>query len=278
MQKYRYLDKLKHICTSCPKTANLKLCSRCRSVFYCSREHQVSDWKIHKLECKKLARRPCTDDNTKIVSGNMYPVRSSNATLIPTPTNHDNRYLETLNHLNNYTDSLSSSESLDFLDSSCENDASTVLQNRIRASPVLPQDCDFDQRPLKLLDFPQPVSDDLRDVTEFTTSALRRDGYCVLDNVCGRSISDAIVDEVMSLERSGALQPGQLQGDSAVNRSIRSDKILWFAGSDPRYPAIATLIKKMDAIVGGLNYHLAGQHVIKGRTKVLYIMYIIHIL
>lgn len=30
----------------------LLACSRCRSVWYCSKEHQKADWKRHKVECK----------------------------------------------------------------------------------------------------------------------------------------------------------------------------------------------------------------------------------
>jgi tetratricopeptide (TPR) repeat protein len=32
----------------------LKVCSRCQSIRYCSREHQVLAWKSHKLQCKLL--------------------------------------------------------------------------------------------------------------------------------------------------------------------------------------------------------------------------------
>ena len=42
-------------CQLCQTKQNLKKCSVCRSVWYCSREHQVEDWRRHKLnECKTL--------------------------------------------------------------------------------------------------------------------------------------------------------------------------------------------------------------------------------
>jgi len=34
----------------------LRACSKCRSAFYCSREHQLQDWKRHKKECAKIAK------------------------------------------------------------------------------------------------------------------------------------------------------------------------------------------------------------------------------
>ena len=35
------------------KTQSLKLCARCKTACYCSKEHQVSDWKEHKKQCRK---------------------------------------------------------------------------------------------------------------------------------------------------------------------------------------------------------------------------------
>ena len=273
MHKYNYIDKLEHICALCPKTNNLKLCSRCQQVFYCCREHQISDWKIHKLDCKLIARSPYSNSNVAIPPCNMYPIVNHNNT----PKTYDVKppvsYIDIAgsNLINTYTDSLSSSDSLDFLDTSSETDTSIPATSASRVSPTLPRDSDFDQRLLKLTPFPQPPDpSDGQKVALFATEALLRDGYCVLDSVCGQQLSDNILAEVLSLERSGALQPGQLQVNSGkgVNRSIRSDRILWFAGENPRYPAIGKLIKRMDAIVGGLNYNLSGKHVIKGRTKV----------
>ena len=40
-------------CNNCGKMENLKLCSRCRSVFYCSVDCQRSHWKQHKKTCNK---------------------------------------------------------------------------------------------------------------------------------------------------------------------------------------------------------------------------------
>jgi len=40
-------------CNNCGKMNNIKLCSRCRSVYYCSVECQRCNWKQHKKNCNK---------------------------------------------------------------------------------------------------------------------------------------------------------------------------------------------------------------------------------
>jgi len=44
-------------CSACRKTPDTKLlaCGGCKQRFYCSKECQKTDWKTHKLECKKIA-------------------------------------------------------------------------------------------------------------------------------------------------------------------------------------------------------------------------------
>lgn len=52
-------SELMHRCenVTCSKAGTkqeLKQCGDCRAVYYCSRECQVQDWKVHKLVCKSL--------------------------------------------------------------------------------------------------------------------------------------------------------------------------------------------------------------------------------
>ena len=44
-----------HKCESCGVSGKLSRCSGCNAVWYCSKEHQISDWKLrHKQQCKRL--------------------------------------------------------------------------------------------------------------------------------------------------------------------------------------------------------------------------------
>ena len=51
-------DLVCRLCSASGDEVNLKKCSKCRSVRYCSKDHQVEDWRRHKLyECKNLAEK-----------------------------------------------------------------------------------------------------------------------------------------------------------------------------------------------------------------------------
>jgi hypothetical protein len=41
-------------CNVCENKENLKICSRCKIIYYCSTEHQKQDWKTHKNVCKPI--------------------------------------------------------------------------------------------------------------------------------------------------------------------------------------------------------------------------------
>lgn len=45
-------------CEFCGAVKNLLRCARCKSTFYCSKDHQLKHWKKHKVVCKE----PITDD------------------------------------------------------------------------------------------------------------------------------------------------------------------------------------------------------------------------
>ena len=39
-------------CEICNSKLNLSFCGRCKSIYYCSKEHQKQDWPEHKKNCK----------------------------------------------------------------------------------------------------------------------------------------------------------------------------------------------------------------------------------
>uniref|UniRef100_A0A674N422 hypoxia-inducible factor-proline dioxygenase n=1 Tax=Takifugu rubripes TaxID=31033 RepID=A0A674N422_TAKRU len=57
MERKSDLERDRQYCELCGKMENLLKCGRCRSSFYCSKEHQKQDWRKHKLSCKE-ANKP----------------------------------------------------------------------------------------------------------------------------------------------------------------------------------------------------------------------------
>lgn len=51
------LERERQYCELCGKMENLLKCGRCRSSFYCSKEHQKQDWKKHKRVCKEADKQ-----------------------------------------------------------------------------------------------------------------------------------------------------------------------------------------------------------------------------
>uniref|UniRef100_A0A8C2JBF8 hypoxia-inducible factor-proline dioxygenase n=1 Tax=Cyprinus carpio TaxID=7962 RepID=A0A8C2JBF8_CYPCA len=54
------LERERQYCELCGKMENLLKCGRCRSSFYCSKEHQKQDWKKHKRVCKEADKQQQT--------------------------------------------------------------------------------------------------------------------------------------------------------------------------------------------------------------------------
>lgn len=80
-------DASQLICAVCEKTDKLQRCSRCKAVFYCTREHQRRDWKRHREFCATHPARDLTEDeplpgaaktrNREIPSKQRHPVGKS---------------------------------------------------------------------------------------------------------------------------------------------------------------------------------------------------------
>ncbi|PRQ26466.1 putative histone-lysine N-methyltransferase chromatin remodeling SET family [Rosa chinensis] len=47
-----------HKCDACFESSNLKKCSGCKIVYYCSSTCQKSEWKLHRLECEAFSKLP----------------------------------------------------------------------------------------------------------------------------------------------------------------------------------------------------------------------------
>ena len=59
LPKNMTLDNQVEACRVCAKIGfgeSIKICGRCKTAFYCSRECQLSDWPLHKVSCHKFTK------------------------------------------------------------------------------------------------------------------------------------------------------------------------------------------------------------------------------
>lgn len=58
------------VCEWCGKSDGLLRCSKCRSAYYCSKEHQCQDWQKHKRLCRLKSKLSCNSTNQQGPSAN----------------------------------------------------------------------------------------------------------------------------------------------------------------------------------------------------------------
>lgn len=59
-------------CRVCGSEGNLRRCSKCKTAYYCSQVHQQSDWRVHKIECKKFSHNTSSTNNLQCVFQNQF--------------------------------------------------------------------------------------------------------------------------------------------------------------------------------------------------------------
>ncbi|XP_078673153.1 egl nine homolog 1-like isoform X2 [Branchiostoma floridae x Branchiostoma belcheri] len=65
------------ICAVCGAKSNLKRCSRCQGVWYCSREHQSQNWKQHKKICRAKSAAQSVQSDTQSAAGKGHVSQSA---------------------------------------------------------------------------------------------------------------------------------------------------------------------------------------------------------
>lgn len=57
VQQQRQLHHMQPQCNICGTTQKLLRCAKCKTIYYCSTDHQHVDWPTHKQECKQMAKK-----------------------------------------------------------------------------------------------------------------------------------------------------------------------------------------------------------------------------
>lgn len=255
-------------CSICGITANLLRCGQCRSVYYCSKQHQKQDWKKHKVSCKKLA----IYDSVEKKYGHI--IDNQNSCTIPKEGSSEDEILSSLGvHLsptnNNYQKQKSQTEG---------TFKSGISDMPVGEENIIPQKKnsikEFSEISLQSTSHFQ--DDYLEEMCRNVIQDLTDYGLCVLDNFLGGQMGKTVFKEVLQIERQGLFRDGQLVSTKGKNKeelkTIRSDQICWVHGREPEYPNIGYLVSQVDSVIMKANRMpdngKLGQFNINGRTKV----------
>ena len=245
-------DMNRQYCELCGKMENLLKCGRCRNAFYCSKEHQIQDWKRHKRMCNEAKKPLCQPrpPDPQLPIGNVEAEREQLSIEKSTEQNSLSQ-----NPTNTGFSELSTDGELikDFITS----EACSGTYNR---EPK--EDINYIKPNGRTKPSPQKLA------MEYIVPCMNKHGICVVDSFLGEETGLSVLKDVRALHKTGKFTDGQLVSQrSDSSQDIRGDKITWIEGREPGCKNIAFLLKHMDELVGHFNVKL-GNYKIHERTKV----------
>ncbi|XP_071997259.1 egl nine homolog 1 [Engystomops pustulosus] len=272
-------------CELCGKMENLMRCGRCRSSFYCSKEHQRQDWKKHKLLCKGTAQ----GTESKAAGEGAEPTKPT-----PPAQNHSNARSTLPKSGNETLVKQTEPQKAEPSKNNLPREASMSCPNSKQREVVVGgatlreiNEEDYTQKSGEAcgnvasrrgeggLERPnghnKPLLQKL--ALEYIIPCMNKHGICVLDDFLGQEIGERIVGEVKALHSTGRFTDGQLVSQkSDSSKDIRGDQITWVEGKEPGCKAIGHLMNNMDDLIRHCGSKL-GNFRINGRTKAMVACY-----
>ncbi|XP_026560973.1 egl nine homolog 1 [Pseudonaja textilis] len=294
-------ERDRQYCELCGKMENLLRCGRCRSSFYCSKEHQRQDWKKHKLICRGSDGGGCSlaaeggaaeprkpggggggDQHQSTRHGRPHAAgrdgeeraaaaASKKATALPAKlqrdTNSEENAVVTNNHVAKVAPGARTQEEEDKEAAVAAAGPAVEAGHFYRDKSNLTGEASL--RPngkMKSL-VPQRLA------LEYIMPCMNKHGICVVDDFLGKELGGQIEQEVRALHHTGRFTDGQLVSQkSDSSRDIRGDKITWVEGKEPGCKTIGKLMNSMDDLIRHCNGKL-GNYKINGRTKAMVACY-----
>ncbi|XP_055762353.1 egl nine homolog 1-like isoform X2 [Salvelinus fontinalis] len=250
------LDRDQQYCELCGKMENLLKCGRCRNSFYCSKEHQKSDWKKHKQFCKEAEKPQCqpqpesTQRPARTAKGGQGKQLKKKSTEQP----NDTASQSTTN----------TGRSNPPADGERMKD---LITSPTRSGSVSDSKQTGEGIKLSYKTNGQTMSPPQKLAMNYIVPCMNKHGICVVDNFLGEETGLSILEDVRALHKTGKFTDGQLVSQrSDSTKDIRGDKITWTEGREPGCEKIAFLMSRMDDLVRHCNGKL-GNYRINGRTK-----------
>ncbi|XP_075002542.1 egl nine homolog 1 isoform X6 [Calonectris borealis] len=284
-------ERDRQYCELCGKMENLLRCGRCRSSFYCSKEHQRQDWKKHKLICRGGGAAAAAGGAAEPRGGHPPPTRAHSAGAAagggsraaggagaaaaagkgaapPPPEAAGEAAPLTNNHIaaaaaggEAEAPAAAQSPSPSGEAVLLYRDKSNLYPGGVQAGPggaaLRPNGQTKSLVPQRL-------------ALEYIVPCMNKHGICVVDDFLGKELGGLVAQEVRALHHTGRFTDGQLVSQkSDSSKDIRGDKITWVEGKEPGCQTIRLLMNSMDDLIRHCNGKL-GNYKINGRTKVIW--------
>lgn len=297
------------LCALCnQESQTLKMCGRCKNVWYCDTQHQREHWKKHKPVCSvplteigNMTGAPQNESVKKKKGRKNSKGRQNGKVNVPDPNSAaqlfsslsinnkdsiDNEITSNLqdiagggfikrNSQGNRSRKLSLEPNLSTpIDNGGEIEVSDSLHST--STSLLHQDVPLASKTTGLV-----VSTDwITDVADLVVQDLNQFGICVVDDFLGSQQAEKIFDNVSNLYNKGVFRDGEVVSQSipAQDREkIRGDKITWVSGSESTCLNIGQLVAVLDAIISTASKHANADKIadynIKTRTRAMVACY-----
>uniref|UniRef100_A0A8C8S1L3 hypoxia-inducible factor-proline dioxygenase n=1 Tax=Pelusios castaneus TaxID=367368 RepID=A0A8C8S1L3_9SAUR len=273
-------ERDRQYCELCGKMENLLRCGRCRSSFYCSKEHQRQDWKKHKLICRSGGEAAAAGGAAEHRAGPLqqHPAGAAagreEAGKLPPPPGAEEEAAAaaplTNNHVGPGAAALSEAAAAPAEKEAAAapageaglvyRDKSNLCQAGAGGAALRPNGQTKSLVPQRL-------------ALEYIVPCMNKHGICVVDEFLGKEVGGRIAREVRALHDTGRFTDGQLVSQkSDSSKDIRGDKITWVEGKEPGCQTIGLLMNSMDDLIRHCNGKL-GNYKINGRTKAMVACY-----
>ncbi|KAJ8674103.1 hypothetical protein QAD02_005365 [Eretmocerus hayati] len=296
-------------CVVCGSEDRPLRCSRCKSVFYCTREHQVLDWDRHRQTCRKTpasiptahqdvgekarVKQTAHDrelSSVKVKSGKSRKSKNQSSTHHQLTQEEKNGWTSPITYEGSSEDTilgaraelLNPLQSSRVLENSANNSTAEMPErhhNSVRNFPEVRLRSDEDLIP-SFLPTNRNNLGEIEDICKNVVRDMNTWGVCVVNNFLGTEKGLAVLDEVLNMYSAGMFQDGQLVSNKANAsdlKTIRGDQITWLDGKEKNCQNIGMLISKVDAIIMRANkmYNNGkmGEYTINGRTKAMVACY-----
>lgn len=277
-------ERDRQYCELCGKMENLLRCGRCRSSFYCSKEHQRQDWKKHKLICRgggtAAAAAAAAGGAAEARAGLPPPHRAHSAGAAAAggggrpggavaaapeapgeaaPLSHNRVAAAAAAAGGGETEAAAPSPVPSGEAVLLYRDKSNLYPGGVQAGPggaaLRPNGQTKSLVPQRL-------------ALEYIVPCMNKHGICVVDDFLGKELGGLVAQEVRALHHTGRFTDGQLVSQkSDSSKDIRGDKITWVEGKEPGCQTIRLLMNSMDDLIRHCSGKL-GNYRINGRTKV----------